>query len=86
MYFVRPYPPTEPIVFEVEDYFPTVMIARLVICYLGMGRKDLAEPLREILFERDLDNSEMERHLLEVAKAYYATGNYKACKVSFYIS
>lgn len=78
---MRPYPPPEGVHFVVEDEFPSVMLARLVVCFLGMGRKDLAEPLKEIMLERDLSDPKLEPQILDVAKAYYSATNYPVCKV-----
>lgn len=81
---MRPYPPPEGVQFIVKDEFPSVMLAQLVVCFLGMRRKDLAESLKKVMLERVLSDPKLELTILKAIKACYNGADYLACKVGLF--
>uniref|UniRef100_A0A8R1TWZ5 Uncharacterized protein n=2 Tax=Onchocerca TaxID=6281 RepID=A0A8R1TWZ5_ONCVO len=70
-YTVKPFPPEKVHRFVVGESLPTVFLARLVICFIRLGRKDLAPTLVDKLFERAIFSQD-EQVYLDIARAYHA--------------
>ncbi|VDN30155.1 unnamed protein product [Cylicostephanus goldi] len=41
-YSVEPFPPKGEVDFHVEDTFSTRTLSRLIVCFIGLGKRDLA--------------------------------------------
>ncbi|VDK80412.1 unnamed protein product [Litomosoides sigmodontis] len=70
-YTVKPFPPEKVHRFVVGESLPTVFLARLVICFIRLGRKDLAPTLVDKLFERVIIPQDQQVYL-DIARAYHA--------------
>ncbi|VBB26755.1 unnamed protein product [Acanthocheilonema viteae] len=70
-YTVKPFPPEKVHRFVVGESLPTVFLARLVICFIRLGRKDLAPTLVDKLFERVILPQDQQVYL-DIARAYHA--------------
>ncbi|CAG9540754.1 unnamed protein product [Cercopithifilaria johnstoni] len=70
-YTVKPFPPEKVHRFVVGESLPTVFLARLVICFIRLGRKDLAPTLVDKLFERVIFPQDQQVYL-DIARAYHA--------------
>ncbi|XGW01360.1 hypothetical protein V3C99_013927 [Haemonchus contortus] len=80
-YSVEPFPPDNDVQFHVEPTFPTITLCRLIVCFIGLGKRELAKPLKAILLNRDLLSHEDEPHVLEIARAYYNCDAFKTTKL-----
>ncbi|KAK5976626.1 General transcription factor 3C polypeptide 3 [Trichostrongylus colubriformis] len=80
-YSVEPFPPDNDVQFYVEPTFPTITLCRLIVCFIGLGKRELAKPLKAILLNRDLLAHEDEPHVLEIARAYYNCDAFKTTKL-----
>uniref|UniRef100_A0A1I7XG31 TPR_REGION domain-containing protein n=1 Tax=Heterorhabditis bacteriophora TaxID=37862 RepID=A0A1I7XG31_HETBA len=79
-YSVEPFPPICEVEYHIEPTFGIIPLSRLVVCFIGVARRDLATPLKEILLQRDLSNPADEPYVLEIARAYYNCDAYKSTK------
>ncbi|KAK6017925.1 tetratricopeptide repeat protein [Ostertagia ostertagi] len=79
-YSVEPFPPDNDVDFHVEPSFSTTTLCRLIVCFIGLGKRELAKPLKAILLSRDLLAHEDEPHVLEIARAYYNCDAFKTTK------
>ncbi|MFH4979478.1 hypothetical protein AB6A40_006187 [Gnathostoma spinigerum] len=70
-YTVKPFPPTKVHRFVIGEKLPTVLLARLIVCFIRIGRKDLVPTLVDKLFDRKIDANE-EALYLDIARAYQA--------------
>ncbi|KAH7699955.1 TPR Domain containing protein, partial [Aphelenchoides avenae] len=70
-YTVKPFPPTYVHRFVVKDSLNTILLARLIVCLIRIGKKDFVPSLIDKLLERDVHADE-EIWFLEVARAYHA--------------
>ncbi|KAJ1372112.1 hypothetical protein KIN20_034183 [Parelaphostrongylus tenuis] len=73
--------PNEDVEFHVEPSFSTITLSRLIVCFIGLGRRDLAKPLKEVLLKRDLSVTKDEPYVLEIARAFYNCDAFKTTKV-----
>ncbi|CAJ0589759.1 unnamed protein product [Cylicocyclus nassatus] len=79
-YSVEPFPPKGEVEFHVEDSFSTRTLSRLIVCFIGLGKRDLANPLKAVLLKRNLSNHEDEPYVLEIARAFYNCDAFKTTK------
>ncbi|VDL83223.1 unnamed protein product [Nippostrongylus brasiliensis] len=79
-YSVQPFPPEGEVDFHVDPSFSTATLSRLIVCFLGLGKRELAKSLKAILLERDLTSHEDEPYVLEIARAYYNCDAFKTTK------
>ncbi|EJD73995.1 TPR Domain containing protein [Loa loa] len=70
-YTVKPFPPEKVHRFLVGGSLPTVLLARLAVCFIRLGRKDLAPTLIDKLFERMIFPEDQQVYL-DIARAYHA--------------
>ncbi|CAD6198035.1 unnamed protein product [Caenorhabditis auriculariae] len=77
---VVPFPPTVPIRFRIDDRFRTEMLARLIHCFIALGRLEIAKDLVNELLERDLSQSEIEPLALEIARVFISFDKQKLAK------
>lgn len=68
-YTVKPFPPTYVHRFIVKDSLNTILLARLIVCLIRIGKKEFVPSLIDKLLERDVHADE-EIWFLEVARAY----------------
>ncbi|KAK6767140.1 hypothetical protein RB195_026476 [Necator americanus] len=80
-YSVEPFPPKSDVEFHVDESFSTITLSRLIVCFIGLGRRDLATPLKEILLKRNLTNHNEEPYVLEIARAFYNCDAFKTTKL-----
>ncbi|WKY10232.1 hypothetical protein Q1695_002520 [Nippostrongylus brasiliensis] len=80
-YSVQPFPPEGEVDFHVDPSFSTATLSRLIVCFLGLGKRELAKSLKAILLERDLTSHEDEPYVLEIARAYYNCDAFKTTKI-----
>ncbi|EYC18933.1 hypothetical protein Y032_0026g1462 [Ancylostoma ceylanicum] len=80
-YSVEPFPPKGDVEFHVDPTFSTITLSRLIVCFVGLGKRELATPLKEILLKRNLSNHADEPYVLEIARAFYNCDAFKTTKV-----
>ncbi|VDN01844.1 unnamed protein product [Thelazia callipaeda] len=70
-YIVKSFPPDEEHHFLIDERLSSVLLARLVICFIRIGCKNLVPTLVDKLFERpvNLDNQQL---YLDIARSYHA--------------
>uniref|UniRef100_A0A915BUF8 General transcription factor 3C polypeptide 3 n=1 Tax=Parascaris univalens TaxID=6257 RepID=A0A915BUF8_PARUN len=70
-YTVKPFPPRKVHRFVVGNSLSSMMLIRVIVCFIRLGRKDLVPTLVDKLFERDI-LPEDEPLYLDIARAYQA--------------
>ncbi|KIH42501.1 tetratricopeptide repeat protein, partial [Ancylostoma duodenale] len=80
-YSVEPFPPKGDVEFHVDPTFSTITLSRLIVCFIGLGKRELATPLKETLLKRNLSNHADEPYVLEIARAFYNCDAFKTTKV-----
>lgn len=58
-----------------EESFSTAFLARLIVAFIRMGRKEFVPKLIDTLLERDVKSAEEEMCFLEVGRAYHSMGD-----------
>ncbi|VDM43371.1 unnamed protein product, partial [Toxocara canis] len=70
-YTVTPFPPKKVHRFVVGDTLSSVLLIRLIVCFIRLGRKDLVPTLVDKLFEREIVLAD-EPLYVDIARAYQA--------------